>query len=395
MRFIVFLLLSVGTLILSLPVVAQSDQSLRLLSRAQAAHQNDRYDSVAHYARQAIAAASQQQQWNQQAYALSWLGDIYRREQRSDSAFHYLSRALVTVTSSPVHDTTRADTYYNLGRYYHGEQQPEQALQTHRRALAIREVLGDSLMLADSYTALADVYRYIYLDFITAEQYYQRALDQLNPATHPDQKLFTVLYSLATTNRLKEDYDKALAYGYQASTLAKGLSRKSREVCFTMLGNILDDQGDLTAAIANYESALALGIERLGDQNPDLIVRFNNLAAAYTQANKLRQAKRLLRHALQIYQAAPDPGAEDRLASTYEYLGDVYAQQDSVDLATTAYHQSWLINLRIHGPQHPNTVDILSTIGQFYVRQSAYDSALHYFQRSLMASAPGFDNADI
>ncbi len=112
MRFIVFLLLSVGTLIHSPPVVAQSGAGSRLFFRAQAAYQNDRSDSAAHYARQAIAAAEQQQQWNEHAYALSWLGDLYRRQRQSDSAFYYLSRALVAVTSSPVQDTTRAQVYH-------------------------------------------------------------------------------------------------------------------------------------------------------------------------------------------------------------------------------------------------------------------------------------------
>ena len=395
MGFSVSLLLSVVTLMLSLPAAAQSDGGSRHFLRAQAAHQNDQPDSAAHYARRALAELEQQQRWNQYANVQAWLGDLYRREGRSDSAFFYLSRALVTVTSSPVHDTTRAATYHNLGRYYYGERRPEQALQTHRRALTIREARGDSLSLVDSYTAIANVYRYIYFDFITAEQYYQKALSQLNPATHPDKKLFDVLYSLATTNRLKEDYDQALAYGYQAATLAKGLSRESSEVCYTMLGNILDDQGEVTAAIANYESALALGIERLGNQHPDLIVRLNNLAAAYLIVDKLPQAKRLLRHALRVYQASPNSSAEARLASTHEYLGDAYAQQNHLDSATTAYQQSWAVNLRVYGPHHPNTVDILSAIGQFYVQQSAYDSALRYFQRSLMASAPGFNGADV
>ena len=388
------MLLSVGTLMLSSPVVAQSNGESRHFLRARA-FSTDQPDSAAHYARRALAEWEQERQWNQHAYGLSWLGDFYRRKQQSDSAFYYLSRALMAVTSSPVQDTTRADTHYNLGQYYYDERQPEQALQTHRRALTIREVLGDSLPLVDSHTAIANVYRYIYLDFITAEQYYQKALNQLNPATHPDGKLFDVLYSLATTNRLKEDYDQALAYGYQAATLAKGLSRERSEVCFTMLGNILDDQGNTDAAIANYESALALGIERLGNQHPDLMVRFNNLAAAYIKADKLIQAKRLLRHTLRVYQTAPTSSAEARLASTYETLGDAYAQQNYLDSATTAYQQSWDINLRIHGPNHPNTVDILSVIGQFYEQQSAHDSALYYFQRSLMASAPGFNGADV
>lgn len=405
MRFSVFLLLSVGTLIFTNPARAQPgavqpgevqpggdspDAGQRSFLRAQTFFAYDQPDSAARYARRALAQWEQQQQWNQYAYGLSWLGNLYRRVQQNDSAFFYLSRALVTVTSSPVQDTTRAQVYDHLGSYYKSVRQPAQAIQMFQKAVAVQKSLDDSFALAGSYNALGNIYRYTYLDYITAQQYYQRALRLLEGSgVENKKKLFDVVYSLATTSRLREDYEQALAYGYRAAELAKTLPDGNQEVCYTMLGNILFDQENNASAIYNYQRALALGVDRLGNNDPALIIRLNNLAGTYIRIDSLEQGVRLLDHALRIYQTSGGQG-EDRIASTYDSRGDAYGKIGKTDSATIAYHRSLEINRRIHGPHHPSTTDILATLGTFYFEQASYDSALHYFQQALVATAPEF-----
>ena len=395
MRLIVFLLLSVGTLIHSLPVVAQSDGESRHFLRARAFHSTDQPDSAAHYARQALADLEQQRQWNRQAYVLSWLGDLYRRKQQSDSAFYYLSRALVAVTSNPVQDTTRAQVYNDLGDYYQAIRQPAQAVQMYQKAVVVRKSLDTPISLADSYSALGSVYRYIYYDYLTAQQYYQQALRLLEEGEGENQQdLFRVLYSLATTNRLKEDYDQALAYGYRAAALAETLSSSFQEVCYTMLGNILDDQKNDASAIYNYQRALALGVDRLGNDDPALIIRLNNLASIYIRVDSLPQGEQLLDRARQIFRASNKQDEND-IANTYEYLGDAYVKEGRVDSASVAYHRSLAINRKVHGTLHPKTADILSVLGKFHHDREHYDSALHYFQQALQATAPEFQPAGL
>ena len=389
------MLLSVGTLMLSSPVVAQSDGESRHFLRAWAFYSSDQPDSAAHYARRALAELKQQQQWNQQAYGLSWLGDLYRREQQNDSAFYYLSRALVAVTSNPVQDTTRARVYYQFGDYYESVRQPAQAVQMHQKAAALLKYINNPVLLAKSYNALGSIYRYIYYDYLTAQQYYQQALRLLEEAGGENQQdLFRVLYSLATTNRLKEDYDQALAYGYRAAALAKTLSSSFQEVCYSMLGNILDDQKNDASAIYNYQRALALGADRLGNGDPALIIRLNNLAAIYIRVDSLPEGVRLLERALRIFRATNEQDEGD-IANTYEFLGDAYAKNGKVDLASVAYHRSLATNRKVHGTHHPKTANILSVLGKFHHGREHYDSALHYFQQALQATAPEFQPTDL
>ena len=372
----------------------QSVETSRYLGRAKVYFQNSQIDSAAYYARQDISVTQQRQEWNRYAYVLGWLGDSYRREEQYDSAFHYLSRALVTVASNPVHDTTRAATHHQLGLYYKETRQPAQAIQMYEQALETRKLLGDSVALANTYNALATVYRYTYFDYLTAERYYQQALDLLASSSET-KKRFDVLYNLATTNRLKGDLDKALAYGYRAASLAQELKVRDREVCFTMLGNILDDKNDVKLAIANLRQALTLGIQRLGNSDPALIRRFNNLAAVYISADSLSLGVQLLTHSLQIHRLNPYAPQEDDLADTYELLGDAYVRQEKLDSANHSYHQSLAIHQKVHGSRHFLTSQILSTIGEFHQQQQSYDSALYYFQQSLSAGVPGFTPSDI
>ena len=376
------------------PLFAQSAQSSSFLESARAFSRKSQLDSVAHYAHRAITVSQQNQQWNDHAYALTWLGDHYRREQRYDSAFHYQSLALVTVVSNEVHDTTLALTYHQVGLYYKDTRQPAQAIQMYEKAISVREALRDSVALAASYNALATVYRFSYFDYIKAEQNYQRALQLLESSDHT-KEVFDALYSLATTYRLREDYDEALAYGYRAITLAKDLSPLNQEVCFTMIGNILQERGDTKSAIVNFKQALSLGIKRLGNSDPSLVRRFNNLGHAYVEADSLVAGVQMLKHALTINASAPRSVREDDLADTYEYLGDAYLEQNRLDSANRNYHQSLAINRKAHGPKHRLTSNIFSTLGNFHQQQQALDSALYYVHQSLVAGVPDFNQSDL
>ncbi len=215
------------------------------------------------------------------------------------------------------------------------------------------------------------------------------------PEEKTRQDLFRVLYSLATTNRLKEDNEQALAYGYRAAALAKTLSSAYQEVCYTMLGNILDDQRNDAPAIYNYQRALALGADRLGNDDPALIIRLNNLAAIYIQNRQPIAGNAAIGSCATDLPRFQNDRTKADIASTYEYLGDAYAKEGKADSASVAYHRSLVVNRKVHGSHHPNTTDILSTLGKFYQKRARYDSALHYFQQALRATVPEFQPAGL
>ncbi len=73
-----------------------------------------------------------------------------------------------------------------------------------------------------------------------------------------------------------------------------------------------------------------------------------------------------------------------------KYAGLPTSTQGKMIRRSMAYHQCLRINQRTYGRHHPSTTDILATLGEFHFKQTNYDSALHYFQQALMATAPKF-----
>ncbi len=78
MRYRRGLILSVLSLPGLFPLLAQSSEDTPSLNLAQSFYQAYQLDSATYYARRAIVSSQRQQQWNRYAYALGWLGDVYR-----------------------------------------------------------------------------------------------------------------------------------------------------------------------------------------------------------------------------------------------------------------------------------------------------------------------------
>ena len=375
---------------------AQLVGPIHSLSRAQTFFQDRQVDSAAYYARKEITTAQQRQRWNDQAYALSWLGNVYRREEQYDSALYYLKQALLTVTVNQVPDTTRATTYHTLGLYYEFTDQPEQALQMYQQALELREnfVPPQPLAVATSYESLADVYRYIYYDYTQAEEYYLKVLTIYNQygEVGPERTL-TILYNLATTNRLKKNYDKALEFGFKGLAIAQQLSSIDRELCYHLLGNIFQSQGDGSRAISFYHEAIDLILARDGTRSQSLPRLYNNLGLAYLITDSIEAAVQVFYQTLNLYTTTHAPALQEDQADTYEYLGNAYRQDKQFDSANVYYQRS----LRLYnesGEKSRQLSETLAEVAEFYEQQYQYDSALRYYQRALVARVPEFDEAD-
>ena len=388
--------LIVSACLVSITLFGQSVELPNYLNHAQAFWQNSQIDSATYYARREIAAAQQSQRWNEQAYALSWLGDVYRRGEQYDSAFYYLSRALMSVTSNPVADTTLAITHHQLGLYYEFQNQPEQALQMYQQALDLREQLDPAqpLAVATSYESLADVYRYIYYDYTQAEEYYLKVLTIYNQQKEISPKrMFSILYSLASTNSLKGDYEKALEFGFKTLAIAQSLGSVYQELCHHLLGTIFQSQGDGRRALSFYHEAIDLILAREGTRSQSLPRLYNNIGLAYLMTDSVEAAVQVFHQNLDVYTTIDAPALREDRADTYEYLGNAYTQDKQFDSASVYYQRS----LRLYeqsGGKSRQLSETLVEVAEFHEGQQQYDSALHYYQRALVARVPGFDETD-
>ncbi len=247
------------------------------------------------------------------------------------------------------------------------------------------------MAVATSYESLANVYRYIYYDYTTAEEHYLKVLSLYNQNRDTNEKrMFKILYNLATTNRLRKNYEKALELGSKALTIARNLSDINREMCFQMLGNIFHSQGDYDQAISYYQTAIALTLAREGGFGKSLPRMYNNLSLAYLETDSVNTAVKVLNQSLHVYEAIGTATLREDQADTYEYIGNAYAKNNQFDSANLHYQHSLLLYYQIFGEKNRQISETLEVIAEFHEKQQQYDSAIVYYQKALIAGVPEF-----
>lgn len=170
------------------------------------------------------------------------MAGLYIDFKQFDKAENTLTQALQAFKHTSPDSTFLADIYYRLGNLHHRKIQPDSALSYHLHALDIRKrnISEYSDPVASSYIAIADIYRYTFLDYFTAEKYYLKAFEIRGKAGSEGQykKLAALCYNLATTYRLKGDMEKAITYAYQAQNFYK-MNDSGDYLYFSLCQNVL------------------------------------------------------------------------------------------------------------------------------------------------------------
>ena len=86
---------------------------------------------------------------------------------------------------------------------------------------------------------------------------------------------------------------------------------------------VLRDQGDLKQAKEYHERALAISLQTLGPQHPDVAVSYNNVAAALRDEGDLKQAKEYHERALAIRLQTLGPQHPDVAPTSYNNIATV------------------------------------------------------------------------
>jgi len=176
------------------------------------------------------------------------------------------------------------------------------------------------------------------------------------------------------------DYPKdAIKYGMEALELATKLEFPAgMALAYKNVGLCYYFQGEYTEAYRNWESSLEL-YESLGDEQGISNLVGNLGSIYYMQGDNYRAIEYTLR-ALKI---AEKQGDSIRLATLLLNIGNIYSEQMSdLDTARNYYMRALKIGEEIA------YMDLLGlgfiNLGAVYHKQSEYDSALYYFEKSLL-----------
>ncbi len=217
----------------------------------------------------------------------------------------------------------RADAHLRLGRtYYDLGLLPEAEAQL-RRALRLRERLGDPLGTAEAQTFLGNVLRDL--------------------AQYPSADS---LYALALATRQQEN----------------GPSDPQTAIVWAEIGTLRYVTGDAEASVAAHRRALAIEEAALAPDDPELILSIGNLAVALSSAGETDEAAALLERQVRLYRTVlPD----DRVgrANALANLGSLYAGADRFGDAERAQTEAVALFRSALGDAHPSTAFGLSNLG--------------------------------
>ncbi|MEK6477104.1 CHAT domain-containing tetratricopeptide repeat protein [Catalinimonas sp. 4WD22] len=313
------------------------------------------------------------------------IGSMYNSLRQLDSAGVYLSNSLFL--HSLKEDNLLADIYYELGNMYRYNKEPDSSLFYHQSALIIRKkIFGEKNQeVASSYNAIANVYRYVFLDFYNAEKYYIKALN-INEQLRDVNNLNDIAqncYNLATTNRLKGDLEKSLTYAYSSLNILKESNSSDTyriALSYSAIANIMFQLEMYKKSIPHFLMAIEyLRYDR--SRYRYLPILYTNISGSYIQLNNKDSANYYLGKALELTRDQ-NPVDSASLAFIYQQIGAANFN-NTPDSSEFYYKRGLRIMESKYGQDSINIASFYIDLGRLNKKEKKYTIALSFIEKAL------------
>ncbi|XP_074618412.1 uncharacterized protein LOC141877364 isoform X3 [Acropora palmata] len=226
----------------------------------------------------------------------------------------------------------------------------------------------------------------VHFDLITAKRFASLALKLISHDSMPDHSyaasahslMGKVLYQMGTFEEGKRHFKRSLALQLQLL----GSEHPDVAGSYNDLATVLRGQGHLKQAKEYHERALAIWQQTSGPQHPDVATSYNNLAIVLDDQGDLMQAKEYHERALAIRQKTLGPQHPD-VASSYNNLANVLRDQGDLQQAMEYHERSLAIMQQTLGPQHPDVASSYSNLATVLHSQGDLKQAKEYHERAL------------
>ena len=397
MRFLTHLVFIISEVIqpesAGLPVQLSSPGD-RYFQQAEHFFGQNQFDSAMTFYDRAARSFKEQTLWKGYVNAMTGKGYSLIRLRNYGVARAVLDTALSAGKESLGESQEVASACYVYGVLLDFTNNPDRALEMHGQALRIRKALlgTNHVKVAESYNGIGEVYRYTLRDYNKAERNFRLSLDILENLQNVDAKyLYRGYYNLATTNRLKNDFEKALGYGFRAiETLEsiKPTDTLSFIRCYGIIANIYNNQALTAKAIAYYRKALTLRVAR-NEMSPEMANDYKNLAQAFIVKEDFDSALDCVDSALMLLRKSAYYDSSE-MANIYLIKGKALRESRRNKEALLNYQKSLAIQQNYSRRNALDISNVYMHLSQAMDGAGNYDSALVYVQKSI-ALATGFE----
>lgn len=311
------------------------------------------------YYNQAIALYDPKSEHEEITNAWIDLGVTFVDNERFDEAETYFEEAIALKANDPV--SSQLDLLKDIGQVFIEKKQVDRSTKFFEKAIDTTEVdsraqltqeVGQSFLSAN------------YFDHAIA--YFDRALGL---AADPSQRarlscfIGDLFHAKRESSTAITYYNQALSHYFEFDNIKGQLDVRKT------LGNVYANQGQVEAALAEYQAALKLSDE---STQPEILIGLGNV-----MANKglLTEAITHFESALATYSKTSDTAG---IARTYQYIGRVYTKTESLNKALSAF-----INALERETDESNQAKIINEIGVIYLRLGKLDVARNKFEQSL------------
>ncbi|MBL0745403.1 CHAT domain-containing protein [Chryseolinea lacunae] len=296
-------------------------------------------------------------------------------------------------------DLPTAKLHYALAELYvEAVHQFDSALYHYERAKIIRKnIMGEANeSVAECYHQQGDVYKYYVFDFQEAEKSYEKAL---LIREHMDEKersrplynfeLARNYYSLATTNRSQQDYEKAIAYGMKTIELVKKINNLDfLERSYAIVANIYRDRGELKEAAVYYQKAIDLN-PKSGNGPSALASHYRGMGEMLRNDSAFDQAIAKFLSAQALYHRIGETNSVLYVECLYQ-MAIAYYQKGDYEQAMKNFRRIRTTLQRMNMLSGRPAMEATLGQGDYHRMMNHPDSALYFYQQAMTFAVPAF-----
>jgi tetratricopeptide (TPR) repeat protein len=148
------------------------------------------------------------------------------------------------------------------------------------------------------------------------------------------------------------------------------------------VGRVYRSLGLYDEAASMFEQSLAIRVETLGDDHPDIAPNLNSLAGLHVRQGRSAEAEPLLQRALTIQEKWLAPTAP-QLGTTLSLLAEVASRLQKHPEAESYAIRALAVREASLGPDHPEVGRSKKTLANLYSRQGKYSAAEPLYRQAL------------